>query len=133
MDRACPHQNFTANVAVNRLASEEGGPVAGYSADITVNCADCREPFRWTGLQAGLSMYRPMCSIDETILVAPLRPASADPDFGLGLPGYAVGYVSGPARADAAPAPPAPATPAPAAGTPHTPPQHPDQAHPTGE
>lgn len=97
-DRACPHENFTANVAVNRILRSDDDPtVAGYSADITVNCADCDEPFRWTGLRAGLSPRQPMCSVDETVMCAPLRPASADPDFGIGLPGYAVGYRPGPA------------------------------------
>lgn len=91
-DRACPHEDFAAVVSVNRITKVEGGPVTGYSADITVSCADCGEPFRWTGLDAGLSPARPMCSVDETIMAAPLRPASADPDFGLGLPGYAVHY-----------------------------------------
>lgn len=91
-DRACPHENFTASVEVNRLTASDDDAVIGYSADITVNCIDCGEPFRWTGLQAGLSPQRPMCSIDETVMSAPLRPASADPDFGLGLPGYAVTY-----------------------------------------
>jgi len=36
-----------------------------------------------------------MCSVDETVLVAPLRPASADPDFGMGLPGYAIQFRDG--------------------------------------
>ncbi|WP_439947213.1 hypothetical protein [Streptomyces sp. BBFR109] len=52
----------------------------------------CGEPFRWTGVQAGVSPRQPMCSVDETELRAPLRPASADPDFGLGLPGFTVNY-----------------------------------------
>lgn len=91
-DRACEHNNFDAEVAVARVTSVDGGPVTGYSADIRVRCADCGEPFRWTGLKAGMSPRHPMCSIDETTMTAPLRPASADPDFGLGLPGYAVGF-----------------------------------------
>jgi hypothetical protein len=33
-----------------------------------------------------------MVSVDETELHAPLRPASVDPDFGLGLPGFAIQY-----------------------------------------
>jgi hypothetical protein len=32
-----------------------------------------------------------MCSVDETELRAPLRPASSDPDFGMGLPGFGIG------------------------------------------
>lgn len=92
-DRACPHEDFAACVEVNRLTASDNDPtVIGYSADIKVACAQCGEPFRWTGLQAGLSPAGPMCSVDETTMSAPLRPASADPDFGLGLPGYAIGY-----------------------------------------
>lgn len=91
-DRPCPHENFGANITVSRLvASEEpDAPVTGYSADITAWCADCAEPFRWTGVQAGLAPDRPMCSVNETELHAPLRPASTGPDFGLGIPGYVV-------------------------------------------
>lgn len=90
-DRACPHENFAVVAEVNRITSGDHDPtVIGYSADITVTCADCDEPFRWTGLRAGLSPAQPMCSIDETTMSAPLRPASADPDFGLGLPGYSI-------------------------------------------
>lgn len=97
-DRPCPHLDFDAYVMVNRRTKSDTDPtVIAFSADIKVNCKDCGEPFRWTGLQAGLSPRRPMCSLDETELRAPLRPASADPDFGTGLPGYAVSFRPGPA------------------------------------
>lgn len=92
-DRACLHENFGAVVEVNRLSQVEGGPIDAYAADIRVQCADCGEPFRWVGVPAGLSPRQPMCSVDETELRAPLRPASADPDFGLGMPGFAVRMV----------------------------------------
>jgi hypothetical protein len=95
-DRPCPHEDFAAQVEVNRLTAGEGGPVTGYSADITIRCIGCGEPFRWTGCPAGLSPARPMVSPDEETLRAPIRPASADPDFGLGLPGFAIGYRSAP-------------------------------------
>ncbi|MYV56468.1 hypothetical protein [Streptomyces sp. SID3212] len=91
LDRPCPHLDFAAYVAVNRLTAADDDPtVVGYSADITVECDDCGEPFRWTGLDAGVSPAGPTCSVDEKTMCAPLRPASADPDFGLGLPGVAV-------------------------------------------
>lgn len=45
---------------------------------------------RWIGAPAGMSPAKPMVSIDETELRAPLRPASADPDFELGIPGFAI-------------------------------------------
>jgi hypothetical protein len=92
-DRSCPHENFDAFVDVGRITASDNDPtVIGYSAEIKVNCRDCSEPFRWTGVPAGLSPRQPMCSVDETELRAPLRPASADPDFGLGLPGFSVNY-----------------------------------------
>lgn len=89
-DRACPHENFEAIVAVNRITAVEGGPATSFNADIRVECADCGEPFRWVGAPAGMSPARSIVSIDETELRAPLRPASSDPDFGLGIPGFAV-------------------------------------------
>ena len=80
-------------VEVNRITRSDDDPtVVGYSAEITVRCDQCGEPFRWTGVRAGLSPKEPMCNVDETVLIAPLRPASADPDFGLGIPGYSIGY-----------------------------------------
>lgn len=92
-DRLCPHEHFTATVEVNRLCKTDGGPIEAYSADIRVQCAQCGEPFRWIGAPAGLQPDRPCVSVDETELRAPLRPASADPDFGLGIPGFAVQLV----------------------------------------
>jgi hypothetical protein len=104
-DRACPHERFEAQVNVNRITSSDqpGAPVAAFMADITVWCADCAEPFRWIGVQAGLMPGRPMVSVDEAELHAPLRPASSDPDFGLGIPGFAVRWQEDALRrADAA-------------------------------
>lgn len=89
-DKACPHNDFEARVEVNRLTSNDNGPVTGYAADIRIQCLHCREPFRFIGVPAGLRPDRPMCSVDETELRAPIRPASSDPDFGLGIPGFAV-------------------------------------------
>lgn len=94
-DKPCPHEDFDAVVEVNRLTSEPGGPVTAYSADIRIRCAQCGEPFRWIGVQAGMRPDRPMVSVDETELHAPIRPASADPDFGLGIPGFAVRWRDG--------------------------------------
>lgn len=88
-DRPCPHENFDSVVSVNRLTDYDGD-VEAYSADIRVNCRDCGEPFRWIGAPAGLNPGHPCVSVAETELRAPLRPASADPDFGLGIPGFAI-------------------------------------------
>jgi hypothetical protein len=90
-DKPCLHENFDATVAVNRIA-EDGQVPHAYIADIRIECADCHEPFRWSGLRAGVSFAKPRVSVDERELHAPLRPASADPDFGMGLPGFAINY-----------------------------------------
>lgn len=93
-DKACPHGRFAAEVNVNRIGEDDPGNDTGlpnhYSADIRIRCADCGEPFRWIGVTGGLSPSQPMCSVDETELRAPIRPASSDPDFGLGIPGFAI-------------------------------------------
>jgi hypothetical protein len=91
-DRACPHENFAAEVDVNRLTGSEkpDAAVTAFMADVRVLCAGCGERFRWIGVEAGLMPGRPMCSVDETELHAPLRPASSDPDFGMGIPGFAI-------------------------------------------
>jgi hypothetical protein len=87
--------DFDATVSVGRIVAEgapEDSVPVGYAADITVKCAHCGEPFRWNGVLAGWSPAQPRCSVDETELHAPLRPASADPDFGMGLPGFSIQY-----------------------------------------
>lgn len=89
-DKPCPHEDFDVFAEVGRITDGEGGPVTAYSASLRVSCQQCGEPFRWVGMQAGLRADRPMVSVDETELRAPIRPASADPDFGLGIPGFAV-------------------------------------------
>jgi hypothetical protein len=85
-DKPCPHEDFNVYTEINRLADVEGGPVTAFAADIRIDCANCGEPFRWIGVPAGLSPGHPMVSVDETELRAPIRPASSDPDFGLGIP-----------------------------------------------
>lgn len=95
-DRACSHPDFAANVDVHRIVAGDDDPtVTGYYAEITLRCVECDEPFRWIGVPAGLSPRHPACSPDETELRAPIRPASSDPDFGLGLPGFAIRYHEG--------------------------------------
>lgn len=90
-DRPCPHDQFEAAVEVARLTTSDTDPtVVAYRAEVRIRCAACGDQFRFTGLPAGLTPAHPTCSVDETLLCAPVRPASADPDFGLGLPGYAV-------------------------------------------
>ncbi|RSM72918.1 hypothetical protein DL991_32480 [Amycolatopsis sp. WAC 01375] len=95
LDRPCQHNAFVADVNVHRLtATDDDGPALAYTAEVLVHCGQCGERFRWIGAPAGLLPDRPCVSVDETELRAPLRPASADPDFGLGIPGFAIGLAT---------------------------------------
>ena len=47
----CQHENFTANVAVNRLQDSNR-----YMADVTIACAECSMPFKFKGLPMGLDL-----------------------------------------------------------------------------
>lgn len=91
-DKPCSHNDFEAFVTVARIGEAEtlDGLPKAYSAEITVKCAACGERFRWIGVEAGSSPQYPMVSPDEFELRAPIRPASSDPDFGLGIPGFAI-------------------------------------------
>lgn len=95
-DLPCPHPDFHADVTVERIGEgdpESGGLPRAYVCEVQVSCSACKEPFRFMGVPAGLSFAHPMVSVDEKTLHAPIRPASADPDFGLGIPGFAVKAV----------------------------------------
>lgn len=72
----CKHENFSANVAVGRLSHNDGGPITGYVANVTVKCVQCGLPFRFIGLSAGGYPTEPRVSIDGTELRAPLEPAT---------------------------------------------------------
>lgn len=71
----CEHQKFECQANIGRLSHEEGGPIIGYTAGITVKCAECGLPFRFLGLAAGNHYFEPRVSIDGTELRAPIEPA----------------------------------------------------------
>lgn len=78
----CAHDEFVVLGEVNRLTQVEGGPVTGYSLDLTVSCVQCDERFVFIGAQSGLSPRRPMVSANGQELRAPIRPASAPEGWG---------------------------------------------------
>ena len=84
---SCDHENFVADVAVNRLTTDEGGPVTGYSADVRVRCLDCDEPFVFIGVPVGCTPRFPAASLTGDELRAPIRPASAPAGWGEDGPG----------------------------------------------
>lgn len=94
-DRACGHEDFEAHVEVNRLTHGNDPAVIGYAAEVKIDCARCGEKFRFIGMPAGMMPDRPACSPDETEARLPIRPASSDDDFGMGIPGFAVRYHEG--------------------------------------
>lgn len=94
LDKPCPHLEFAVLAEVHRLIDDDEALPHGYYADFRIECAVCHEPFRFNGLPAGVLPNRPTCSLDAMELRAPIRPASSDPDFGLGL----VGFTMAPGR-----------------------------------
>lgn len=86
----CPHEDFVANVDVDRLSAVDGGPIVGFAACLTIRCAVCSESFVFPGHQAGLARDRVTTSIDAAELRVPIRPASSSPDLGRNLPGFLV-------------------------------------------
>lgn len=98
-DEACPHTDFTAVVDIARITegANPDAPVIAYSANLRVWCANpvCGEPFRFIGVPVGALAGQPAVSVDGAELRAPIRPATSDPDFGLGLPGFTVQVPDG--------------------------------------
>jgi hypothetical protein len=72
----CQHIRFQCQANIGRLSHEDGGPITGYCAEITVKCSECGLPFRFIGLEAGNDPFLPRVSIDGTELRAPLEPAT---------------------------------------------------------
>ena len=65
----CEHEDFEASVVVDRLQDTKS-----FCADIRIVCRQCKEPFRFIGVPAGLSCQRPMVSLDGLELRAPIEP-----------------------------------------------------------
>lgn len=64
---SCKHENFAANVQVNRLQRKEGiDDGMRFNADIRIKCADCDLSFRFIGLPAGVDLNGAAVSIDGT-------------------------------------------------------------------
>ncbi len=80
----CKHENkFSVDVRVNRL--EDTG---AFIADIRIYCADCKTPFIFGGVDAGLSGERPMASINGQELHVPIQPK--DSRIFPAVPGFTV-------------------------------------------
>jgi hypothetical protein len=92
----CEHPDFVARVECNRVARSDDDPtIIGYAADLHIECASCGEPFIFFGAPVGLMPDRPTISADGLELRTPIRPQSADPNFGLGLTGFIARVLEG--------------------------------------
>ncbi len=58
---ACQHDDFIANVAVNRITD-----TGRFTADVRIRCRQCGIPMRFIGLPAGLDMDGASVSADAT-------------------------------------------------------------------
>jgi hypothetical protein len=85
---SCKHESFDATVKVIRLSDEPGGEAQDFMSEIRICCLDCRHPFEFIGVAAGLSGMLPMSSVDAQELRAPVRPAGSDRRCA--IPGYAI-------------------------------------------
>lgn len=71
----CRHHRFAAQVAVERLVENDGDDVpTGYRADVTIQCADCGEPFVFMGLPMGYLQVQPTISADRAEARLPIAP-----------------------------------------------------------
>ena len=67
----CDHREFKANVAVTRLED-----IGRFMADISIECVECGERFRFIGVQGGILFDQPGVNIDGTELSVPIAPQS---------------------------------------------------------
>lgn len=66
----CPHPTFGTQVDITRTE-------LAWMADIRITCIACDEPFRFPGLNVGVSLGYPTVSMDGIELRAPIEPLSA--------------------------------------------------------
>jgi hypothetical protein len=70
MTKKCEHENFAANVQVNRITD-----IKRFTADITVKCVDCGIPFEFVGVEeCGLSYNHPTVNPSAQELRIPIKP-----------------------------------------------------------
>lgn len=73
MSDQCEHENFKANVSVGRILNQDNKAYA-FTADITVECADCGMPFCFLGLPTGLSATEPCVEFGGKEARMPITP-----------------------------------------------------------
>jgi len=74
----CRHEDFRADVDVNRLTRGEGGEVYAYMADVKICCVQCGMPFEFPGFAHGISSIEPRVSINHQTIHLPLKPSDKE-------------------------------------------------------
>lgn len=87
---SCPHMNHNIYASIARIQKSDAEPetIIAYTADIRIECHECRQPFEFIGLPNGMSYYRPTVSINGLELRAPIAiPGTRPPE---GMAGFTV-------------------------------------------
>lgn len=80
-DETCKHKHVECRVDFMRLENQNH-----FTADIRITCLDCKVPFRFKGLPAGLSFSEPRVGINGEELRAPMEPAYVEELVGMNTP-----------------------------------------------
>jgi hypothetical protein len=75
----CRHEDFTAQIEVNRIADDGADTVRHFVAEFSIACSQCGQPFHFVGVPAGLSFTKPTVDVGATTLHAPIAPGEAPP------------------------------------------------------
>lgn len=76
MSAPCEHKDLVCSSMINRIPATDGGPMV-FIAEISFSCADCKQPFHFSGVHQGFSFKRPLTSADGIELRAPIAPGPA--------------------------------------------------------
>jgi hypothetical protein len=70
----CEHENFECHVDVNRILD-----IKRFTADIRIQCADCKLPFEFIGVNdCGLSYEGPTVNPSAQELRVPIKPKGCE-------------------------------------------------------
>lgn len=73
--RDCPHMDFEAHVAINRIED-----LGTFCAEVHIRCAHCKIPFKFLGLPAGVCTGKPSVAIGGDEARLPIAPMTDEDD-----------------------------------------------------
>lgn len=72
--RVCEHRRLRYRATFELGSLQPGGPIDDYALVLRVWCLRCRTPFRFPGVEPGLSFTAPSVALGRPELRIPLRP-----------------------------------------------------------